>query len=96
LIPDLLFRAPTPIIAIAILTVRTLGLASAQRTIGHQQIVPQRQRALGRNVHLMLTVREKKKIHYIKIHSLVYFSVTLSQIRSMQQYKKIFNLMYFQ
>uniref|UniRef100_A0A915P4A7 G_PROTEIN_RECEP_F1_2 domain-containing protein n=1 Tax=Meloidogyne floridensis TaxID=298350 RepID=A0A915P4A7_9BILA len=49
LIPDLIFRAPTPIVIIAILTVRTLQIASAQRTVGHQQIIPQRQRALGRN-----------------------------------------------
>jgi hypothetical protein len=49
LIPDIVFRAPTPIIAIAILTVRTLQICN-NRTIGTQTIQTRR------NVPLMLTV----------------------------------------
>ncbi|KAF7634298.1 G_PROTEIN_RECEP_F1_2 domain-containing protein [Meloidogyne graminicola] len=77
LIPDLIFRAPTPIIIIAILTVRTLQIASAQRTIGHQNIIPQRQRALGRNVHLMLTFLS---IKFIICNTLYLFNTILMEI----------------
>lgn len=48
-------------------------MASAQRTIGHQQIIPQRQRALGRNVHLMLTVGLEKLIKIPLFHYLATF-----------------------
>lgn len=77
LVPDLIFRAPTPIIIIAILTVRTLQMASAQRTIGHQQIIPQRQRALGRNVHLMLTLLSVK---FVLCNTLYLFNTILMEI----------------
>lgn len=54
-------------------------------------------KSIGSKCTLDVDRKEGEKFsYYIKIHSLVYFSVTLSQIRSMQQYKKIFNLMYFQ
>nr|CAD2146421.1 unnamed protein product [Meloidogyne enterolobii] len=77
LIPDLIFRAPTPIVIIAILTVRTLQIASAQRTVGHQQIIPQRQRALGRNVHLMLTFLS---IKFIICNTLYLFNTILMEV----------------
>lgn len=50
LIPDIVFRAPTPIILIAILTVRTLQIC-ARRTVGHNTIQQAR-----RNIPYMLTV----------------------------------------
>lgn len=49
LIPDIIFRAPTPIIIIAILTVRTIQLCS-RRMVGTQIIQTRR------NVPFMLTV----------------------------------------
>ncbi|KAH7699800.1 Protein C39B10.1, partial [Aphelenchoides avenae] len=52
LIPDIIFRAPTPIVAIAFLTVRTLQICS-RRQVGTQTI----QHGTRRNVPYMLTVR---------------------------------------
>lgn len=59
LIPDIIFRAPTPIILIAILTVRTLQIC-ARRTVGTQTIQQSR-----RNVPFMLTVEHLYFCHII-------------------------------
>ncbi|KAL3093404.1 hypothetical protein niasHS_005918 [Heterodera schachtii] len=77
LLPDVLFRAPTPILVIAILTVKTLQIASAQRTVGSQQIV--RHRSLGRtsSVHLMLTLLSVK---FVLCNTLYLFNTILMEV----------------
>uniref|UniRef100_A0AC34PXD8 Uncharacterized protein n=1 Tax=Panagrolaimus sp. JU765 TaxID=591449 RepID=A0AC34PXD8_9BILA len=70
LIPDIIFRAPTPIIAIAILTVRTLQICST-RTIGTQTIQARR------NVPYMLTLLN---IKFIMCNTLYMFNTILMEV----------------
>uniref|UniRef100_A0A914YR26 G-protein coupled receptors family 1 profile domain-containing protein n=1 Tax=Panagrolaimus superbus TaxID=310955 RepID=A0A914YR26_9BILA len=70
LVPDIIFRAPTPIILIAILTVRTLQICS-NRTIGMQTIHARR------NVPYMLTILN---IKFILCNTLYMFNTILMEV----------------
>ena len=56
LLPDIIFRAPTPIVLISILTIRTLMICS-RRTVGTQTIT-----AARRNIPYLLTVSRRSLI----------------------------------
>uniref|UniRef100_A0A915EAK9 G-protein coupled receptors family 1 profile domain-containing protein n=1 Tax=Ditylenchus dipsaci TaxID=166011 RepID=A0A915EAK9_9BILA len=71
LIPDIIFRAPTPIIMIAILTVRTLQICS-RRTVGSQTI-----QQASRNIPLMLTLLNVK---FIMCNTLYMFNTILMEV----------------
>ncbi|KAI6191296.1 G-PROTEIN-RECEP-F1-2 domain-containing protein [Aphelenchoides bicaudatus] len=70
LIPDIIFRAPTPIIIIAILTVRTILLYS-KRSVGSQIIQTRR------NVPYMLTLLN---IKFILCNTLYLFNTILMEV----------------
>uniref|UniRef100_A0A7E4VHC9 G_PROTEIN_RECEP_F1_2 domain-containing protein n=1 Tax=Panagrellus redivivus TaxID=6233 RepID=A0A7E4VHC9_PANRE len=70
LLPDIIFRAPTPIIVIAILTVRTLQICS-NRMIGMQTIHARR------NVPYMLTILN---IKFILCNTLYMFNTILMEV----------------
>ncbi|KAI6205795.1 hypothetical protein M3Y94_00832900 [Aphelenchoides besseyi] len=70
LIPDIIFRAPTPIVLIAILTVRTLTICS-RRTVGGQIIQSRR------SVHYMLTILN---IKFIMCNTLYVFNTILVEV----------------
>jgi hypothetical protein len=70
LIPDIIFRAPTPIIIIAVLTVRTIQFCS-RRTVGTQIIQTRR------NVPFMLTLLN---IKFILCNTLYLFNTILMEV----------------
>ncbi|CAD5229363.1 unnamed protein product [Bursaphelenchus okinawaensis] len=70
LIPDIIFRAPLPIIAIACLTIRTLQICS-RRTVGSQTIHARR------NIHYMLTLLN---IKFIMCNTLYMVNTVLMEV----------------
>ncbi|TKR81214.1 hypothetical protein L596_015125 [Steinernema carpocapsae] len=71
LIPDIIFRAPLPVFAIAILTVRTLQICR-NRTVGHHTFQQQK-----KNIPFMLTLLNAK---FILCNTLYMFNTILTEV----------------